>query len=322
MPGAQSSSCSPRELQGPGVVFCPNPKMPLWSNHPRVFIDVATAGVGKCPYCGTEYRLKAGEKVHSRIERTSARDAAAIVTALARRRAAVDRRRGDGRAAARRARRARRAAHGRGAALGRAGVSGDARGRRDRRAAVRARPARLVGAPSRRARPARPLRRRLRAAELDQVGAGAVAGAHPARASAIAARAGRCCSTARCRIRAGDRRWSAFYGALAGPSFDATRRPRLQLDDGVVDAAARPPPACTRGALLGLRAGRRVRPGQALAGAALRRARALAARRRRRARSRCSARPASARSATRSPPLAPGACASSPAGPRCSTRSR
>jgi uncharacterized Zn-finger protein len=53
------------ELQGPGVVFCPNPKMPLWSNHPRVFIDVATTGSGKCPYCGTEYKLKAGEKVHS-----------------------------------------------------------------------------------------------------------------------------------------------------------------------------------------------------------------------------------------------------------------
>ena len=52
------------ELQGPGVVFCPNPKMPLWSNHPRVFIDVASTGSGKCPYCGTEYRLKAGEKVH------------------------------------------------------------------------------------------------------------------------------------------------------------------------------------------------------------------------------------------------------------------
>ena len=49
------------DLQGPGVVFCPNPKMPLWSNHPRVFIDVATAGEGKCPYCGTVYRLKAGE---------------------------------------------------------------------------------------------------------------------------------------------------------------------------------------------------------------------------------------------------------------------
>ena len=53
------------DLVGPGVVFCPNPKMPLWSNHPRVFIDVATTGEGKCPYCGTEYKLKAGEKVHS-----------------------------------------------------------------------------------------------------------------------------------------------------------------------------------------------------------------------------------------------------------------
>jgi uncharacterized Zn-finger protein len=52
------------ELQGPGVVFCPNPKMALWSNHPRVFIDVATTGEGRCPYCGTVYRLKAGEKVH------------------------------------------------------------------------------------------------------------------------------------------------------------------------------------------------------------------------------------------------------------------
>ncbi len=53
------------ELQGPGVIFCPNPKMHLWSTHPRVFIDVASTGSGKCPYCGTEYRLKAGEKVHS-----------------------------------------------------------------------------------------------------------------------------------------------------------------------------------------------------------------------------------------------------------------
>lgn len=53
------------ELHGPGVVFCPNPRMPLWSNHPRVYIDVATEGQGKCPYCGTVYRLKAGEKVHA-----------------------------------------------------------------------------------------------------------------------------------------------------------------------------------------------------------------------------------------------------------------
>ena len=51
------------DLQGQGVVFCPNPKMPLWSTHPRVFIDVANEGGGKCPYCSTVYRLKAGEKL-------------------------------------------------------------------------------------------------------------------------------------------------------------------------------------------------------------------------------------------------------------------
>ena len=48
------------DLQGPGVVFCPNPKMALWNAHPRVFIDVASTGQGKCPYCGTVYRLAAG----------------------------------------------------------------------------------------------------------------------------------------------------------------------------------------------------------------------------------------------------------------------
>ena len=53
------------ELVGPGVVFCPNPKMPLWSNHPRVFLDVAATGSGKCPYCGTEYRLRAGETIRA-----------------------------------------------------------------------------------------------------------------------------------------------------------------------------------------------------------------------------------------------------------------
>ena len=52
-----------KDLQGHGVVFCPNPKMPLWSGHPKVFIDIASTGEGKCPYCGTLYRLKAGEVV-------------------------------------------------------------------------------------------------------------------------------------------------------------------------------------------------------------------------------------------------------------------
>ncbi len=53
------------DLSGPGVVFCPNPKMALWSNHPKVFIDLASTGEGKCPYCGTEYKLRPGEKLHS-----------------------------------------------------------------------------------------------------------------------------------------------------------------------------------------------------------------------------------------------------------------
>ena len=61
--GAGAVEVLASDLQGPGVVFCPNPKMPLWSTHPRVFIDVASSGEGKCPYCGTVYRLKAGEKV-------------------------------------------------------------------------------------------------------------------------------------------------------------------------------------------------------------------------------------------------------------------
>ena len=56
---------SARDLQGPGVVFCPNPLMPLWSNHPKVFLDLATTGHSKCPYCGTVYRLRAGEHVHA-----------------------------------------------------------------------------------------------------------------------------------------------------------------------------------------------------------------------------------------------------------------
>jgi uncharacterized Zn-finger protein len=51
------------DVQGPGVVYCPNPKMALWSSHPRVFIDVASTGEGKCPYCGTVYKVKEGEHI-------------------------------------------------------------------------------------------------------------------------------------------------------------------------------------------------------------------------------------------------------------------
>ncbi len=45
-------------------VYCPDPKAPLWSMHPRVFLDVAHTGSARCPYCGTEYRLKPGTVVH------------------------------------------------------------------------------------------------------------------------------------------------------------------------------------------------------------------------------------------------------------------
>jgi uncharacterized Zn-finger protein len=41
-------------------VFCPNPTMPLWSSHPRVFLDVADSGEARCPYCGTVYVLEGG----------------------------------------------------------------------------------------------------------------------------------------------------------------------------------------------------------------------------------------------------------------------
>ncbi len=45
--------------------FCPNPSMPAWSQHPRVFLDVVHSEKAACPYCGTVYTLKPGEHVHS-----------------------------------------------------------------------------------------------------------------------------------------------------------------------------------------------------------------------------------------------------------------
>lgn len=42
--------------------FCPNPAMPLWSSHPRVFLDIAVTGEAACPYCGTRYKLAGGAR--------------------------------------------------------------------------------------------------------------------------------------------------------------------------------------------------------------------------------------------------------------------
>ncbi len=36
-------------------LHCPMPGAPLWSRHPRVFLDVAHAHQVLCPYCGTKY---------------------------------------------------------------------------------------------------------------------------------------------------------------------------------------------------------------------------------------------------------------------------
>jgi uncharacterized Zn-finger protein len=43
-------------------VSCPNPQMPLWSSHPRVFLDIIERGEASCPYCGTRYRLTGGPR--------------------------------------------------------------------------------------------------------------------------------------------------------------------------------------------------------------------------------------------------------------------
>jgi uncharacterized Zn-finger protein len=44
-------------------LHCPMPDMLSWNSHPRVFLPVAKNGEALCPYCGTHYRLKAGEVV-------------------------------------------------------------------------------------------------------------------------------------------------------------------------------------------------------------------------------------------------------------------
>jgi len=58
---------STKDLNAQGGMYCPAPKagMQLWNNHPKVYLDVAHTGEARCPYCGTVYRLKAGEVVRT-----------------------------------------------------------------------------------------------------------------------------------------------------------------------------------------------------------------------------------------------------------------
>lgn len=52
-----------RDLTPEGSIACPGPLSPLpaWASHPRIFLDVGHGMPAYCPYCGTTYRLKAGE---------------------------------------------------------------------------------------------------------------------------------------------------------------------------------------------------------------------------------------------------------------------
>ncbi len=38
-------------------VYCPGPLSPLWSLHPRVYIDTSKTGQASCPYCSATYRV-------------------------------------------------------------------------------------------------------------------------------------------------------------------------------------------------------------------------------------------------------------------------
>jgi uncharacterized Zn-finger protein len=44
-------------------LHCPTQEVSLWASHPRVFLDIAETGHAMCPYCGTKYKLRAGEVV-------------------------------------------------------------------------------------------------------------------------------------------------------------------------------------------------------------------------------------------------------------------
>ncbi|GGX40326.1 hypothetical protein GCM10010946_18280 [Undibacterium squillarum] len=52
---------APVELKAEDLpAYCPNPNMPLWSSHPKVFLDMSHGGKANCPYCGTQYQLAPG----------------------------------------------------------------------------------------------------------------------------------------------------------------------------------------------------------------------------------------------------------------------
>jgi uncharacterized Zn-finger protein len=37
---------------------CPLPSMPVWNQHPRVYIPIDLGDTAVCPYCGTTFTLQ------------------------------------------------------------------------------------------------------------------------------------------------------------------------------------------------------------------------------------------------------------------------
>jgi uncharacterized Zn-finger protein len=63
--GGLGKNLVPVQVQATDLpLYCPGPHAPLWSMHPRVFLDVVKTGQAHCPYCGTHYQLAPGAVVH------------------------------------------------------------------------------------------------------------------------------------------------------------------------------------------------------------------------------------------------------------------
>lgn len=43
-------------------LHCPLPSMSLWNSHPKVYLPIENTGHTKCPYCGAEFSLQAGDE--------------------------------------------------------------------------------------------------------------------------------------------------------------------------------------------------------------------------------------------------------------------
>jgi uncharacterized Zn-finger protein len=56
-----------KDLNHSGGIYCPSPlaRMTIRDTHPKVYLDVASTGQAKCPYCGAVYKLKSGEHFES-----------------------------------------------------------------------------------------------------------------------------------------------------------------------------------------------------------------------------------------------------------------